>query len=189
MKNIKISYRNLIILIIAIIMLIAIGIAITMARYRSTGSAEINAEVAFYVLNEGYQEGNIMLSGLYPREAPFEYEFTVSNNDGTNISETTLDYNIELKMTTNLPLEIDIYKNGTKLTEASAIENSIVLDQSGQCYIRKINIKKGSLTFNQNQTDTYKVSARFPESYKNNSEYQSIIDHVSIVLDAQQRID
>ena len=117
----KILYRNLIILVIAIIILVAIGIAITMARYRSTGSVGLSADVAFYVIEEGYQESNIMLSELYPSSAPFEYEFTVSNHDGTNISETTLDYNLELKMTTNLPLEIEIYKNGTKLTSTTDI--------------------------------------------------------------------
>ena len=91
MKLKKISYRNLIILIVAIILLIILGIAITMARYRSTGSTTVNAEVAFYVIEEGFQTGNIMLSNLYPRETPFEYEFTVANTDGSNVSEVSLD--------------------------------------------------------------------------------------------------
>lgn len=193
-KSKKVLYRNLIVLIVAIILLIIIGIVVTMARYRSTGTTSTEAEVAFYVLEEGFQGENIMLSGLYPREEAFEYNFTVSNTvaneEGTNIvSEVSLDYNMELKMTTNLPLEVDIYKNGTKLTSADDIENNIILDESGQCYIRKINIKSGSFTFNQSKTDTYTLSAKFPTSYKANQEYQSIIDIASIVLESKQKIN
>ena len=187
-KNKKISYRNLIILIIAIILLIIIGIAITMARYKSVGNTEIEAEIAFFVIEEGYQAGNIMLAGLYPRQDPFEYTFTVANTDGTNVSEVSLDYTVEIKMTTNLPLEIEIYKDGTKLEGTDIITNSIELDESNQCYIRKINIKNGSFRFNQSKTDTYKISAVFPETYKSNSAYESVIDHVSIVVDAKQKI-
>lgn len=188
--NRKISYRNLIILIIAIIALIIIGIAITMARYRTTGTTSLDAEVAFYVVKEEYQTRSIMLSGLYPREEPFEYNFTVSNYyDQVNIAEVTLDYTIEMKMTTNLPLEIEIYKNGRKLENSDVIDNNIVLDESGTCYIRKINIKKGSFIHAQKAKDTYTVSAKFPTTYKNDEEYQSMIDHVSIVIDAKQKIE
>ena len=58
-NNKKISYRNLIILIVAIVLLIIVGIAITMARYTSTGSTDIEADIAFYVVEEGFQTGNI----------------------------------------------------------------------------------------------------------------------------------
>lgn len=187
-KNRKTLYRNLIILIVAIILLIIIGIAITMARYRSTGNTEVSAEVAFFVVEEGLQTGNIMLDNLYPREQAFEYDFTVSNTDGTKIAETSIEYEMELRITTNLPLEIDIYKDGSKLTNANDIENNIVLDESGQCYIRKIKIKKGEFTFNQEKTDTYKISVKFPTQYSTNEEYEGMIDHVSIVLDAKQKI-
>lgn len=187
-KNRKTLYRNLIILIVAIILLIIIGIAITMARYRSTGNTEVSAEVAFFVVEEGLQTGNIMLDNLYPREQAFEYDFTVSNTDGTKIAETSIEYEMELRITTNLPLEIDIYKDGSKLTNANDIENNIVLDESGQCYIRKIKIKKGEFTFNQEKTDTYKISVKFPTQYSTNEEYEGMIDHVSIALDAKQKI-
>ena len=185
----RISQRNLIILIIAIILLIIIGITITMARYRSTGIVGANAEIAFYVVKEGHQEGNIMLSGLYPSTTPFEYEFTVANFDGSNVAETTLDYTLELKMTTNLPLEVKVFKNGNELTNTADIENNIVLDESGQNYIRKINIKTGRFIFNESKTDTYKISATFPIGYSANEEYQNIIDHVAVLLDAKQKID
>ena len=184
----KISYRNLIILIVAIILLIIIGITITMARYKSQGNTVANAEIAFYVLKEGYQQGNIMLANLYPSEDPFEYEFTITNTDGTNVAETSLEYSIELQITTNLPLEIEIYKNDTKLTNADDIENNVVLDESGQCYIRNIKINNGSFTFNQSKTDVYRLSAEFPIEYSAIEEYEGVIDNVAITLESKQKI-
>lgn len=191
MKNRKkISYRKLIILVVAIVLLIIIGISITMARYKSTGHTVTNAQIAFFVIEEGFQTGNIMLSGLYPRSTPFEYEFTVANTDEENhTSQTSIEYTIDLTMTTNLPLEIGIYKDNTLLTSADDIENNIVLDESGQCYVRKIKIKSGLFTYNNAKTDVYKLSATFPESYKNVEEYEGMIDNVSIVVDAKQKIN
>lgn len=193
-KNKKLSKCNLIILIVAIILLIIIGISITMARYKSTGGTTAIAEIAFFVVEEGFQAGNIMLEDLYPREDPFEYEFTVANTDGTITAETSIDYTIEMVITTNLPLDISIYRknsNGgsySKLTSSDSIENNIQLDTTGQTYIRKIKIKDGSFTFNQGQTDTYKLSAIFPTEYSDIEEFEGMIDNVAITVDAKQKI-
>lgn len=188
-KTQKISYRNLIILIVTIILLIIIGVTITMARYRSTGNTSAVAEIAFFTLEEGHQTNNIMLEGLYPREEAFEYDFTIANVKEESIAEISIDYNMELVITTNLPLQIEIYKNGTKLTKAEDIENNIELDSTGQCYIRRIKIKNGSFIFNQPKTDTYTLSALFPKSYSNVEEYEGMIDNVALTLDAKQKID
>ena len=196
-KNKKISYRNLIILIVAIILLIIIGITITMARYKSTGSSSVMAEVAFFVVEEGFQEGNIMLEGLYPREDPFEYEFTIANTDGTITAETSIDYTIDMVITTNLPLDIKMYRktsnggNYSELTDEDIIENKIEVREVGDTwttYVRKIKIKDGNFKFNRAQTDTYKLSATFPIEYNDIEEFEGMIDNVAITVDAKQKI-
>ena len=195
MKRKKSSYRNLIVLIIAIVLLITIGIAITMARYRSKGHTALSAEVAFYVIEEGYMTGNIMLSGLYPREEVFEYDFTVANTDGTNTAEVTMNYNMDITITTNLPLNIEIHKKEegsetySKITDANILENEIVLDESNQCYVRKIKIKNQLLTYNVTQIDQYKLVAEFPIEYNEVEEYEGVIDNASILLEATQKIN
>ena len=196
-KNKKISYRNLIILIVAIILLIIIGITITMARYKSTGSSSVMAEVAFFVVEEGFQEGNIMLEGLYPREDPFEYEFTIANTDGTITAETSIDYTIDMVITTNLPLDIKMYRktsnggNYSELNDEDIIENKIEVREVGDTwttYVRKIKIKDGNFKFNRAQTDTYKLSATFPIEYNDIEEFEGMIDNVAITVDAKQKI-
>ena len=193
-KNKK-TYRNLIILIVIIIALIIIGISMTMGRYTGDATAEMTTDIALFVFEEGLQEGSLLLSGLYPREAAFEeFEFTIANTDGEKTAQVSIDYTAELKITTNLPLEIDIYKKtsseGTysKLEDEDEITNEIVLDESEQCYIRKITIKSGSFTHSQAQTDTYKLSVKFPPEYKTEEEFAGMVDHVSIVVDAKQKV-
>lgn len=196
-KNKKISYRNLIILIVAIILLIIIGITITMARYKSTVGLETVAEIAFFVVEEGFQEGNIMLEGLYPREDPFEYEFTIANTDGTITAETSIDYTIDMVITTNLPLDIKMYRktsnggNYSELDDDDIIENKIEVREVGDTwttYVRKIKIKDGNFKFNRSQTDTYKLSATFPIEYNDIEEFEGMIDNVAITVDAKQKI-
>lgn len=187
-NNKKISRHNLIILIVSIIVLIAIGISITMARYKSTGNTDILADIAFWVFEEGFQTGNIMLKDLYPRDQAFEYTFSVSNADGTKVAETSLEYTIYLTATTNLPLEFEVYKDNEKLT-GDNIENNIVLDESGQCYVRKIKINNGEFSFNQAKTDNYKLLVTFPIEYKDTEEFEGMIDNIDITVDAKQKID
>lgn len=192
-RNKKSPYHNLIILMVIIIVLVIIGTAITMARYRSSGTSEASAEVAIFVLKTGIEEENLLLSGLYPREEAFEYEFTIANIDGEKVAEVSIDYTVELQITTNLPLNIDVYKKTSsdetysKLTDENDITNEIVLDKSEQCYIRKINIKGGSFTYNEEQTDTYKLSITFPITYSEVEEFEGMVDNVSIIVEAKQK--
>ncbi len=188
-KNIKISSRKLTILIVAIILLIIIGIIITMARYSSIGTTTATAQLAFTVVEEGYQSGNVMFENLYPREEKFLYEFTITNTDGEHVAETSLDYTMDFKITTNLPLEIEVYKNDKLLTSEEDIVNEIVLDSSRQNYIRHIKIKNGTFIFNELKEDKYKLLVTFPIEYSENEEYEGVVDNVSILLEATQKID
>lgn len=187
-KNKKNSRYNLIILIVFVIILIVIGISITMARYKSTGSSSISSDIAFWVFEEGFQTGSIMLTDLYPRNEAFEYTFSVSNTKGTKVAETSLEYTMYLTTTTNLPLEYEIYKDNQKLV-GDDIENNIVLDESGQCYVRKIKINNGEFSFDQTKTDNYKLLVTFPSKYSSTEEFEGMIDNIDIAVDAKQKID
>ncbi len=192
-NNKKIHIRNLIVVIV-IIVLIVVGIAITMSRYMSGGQSTLNADIAFYVVKEEFQVGNIFLTDLYPSNTTFDYTFTVTNAvtnpDGSvNTAETSIDYVVELEATTNLPLEFSVYRNGTKLTGSSNIENTVVLDETGESYIRKIKVKKGSFTYNEQKTDTYKVAVKFPIQYAEYEEYEGMIDNINIKIDSKQKIN
>jgi len=195
-NNKKINIKNLIVLIIIIVLLV-VGISITMSRYMSDAQTVLDVDVAFYVVKDNYvQEGNIFLNNLYPRPStePFNYVFTVANTDGTNTAETNIEYTVELEITTNLPLQFSIYKkenegSEAKLTSADDIANYVELDDAGDSYVRKIIIKSGNFTFEETQTDTYRIEVVFPEEYAEYEEYEGMIDNVNLRLEAKQKID
>lgn len=190
MGNKKTSYSiNLMSLIVMIFFIAIVGIAITMSRYRSLGQSTLNADIAFYVVKDEYQEENVSLQNLYPSEETFDYQFTVSNSDGTNTAETSIDYTADLVITTNLPLEFKVYKNDNELTKIEDIENNVTKDSTGNTYIRKIKIKNGSFTHSQAKTDTYKLEVEFPIEYAQNEKLQGIIDNINIAIDAKQKIN
>lgn len=190
MGNKKNSYSiNLMFLIVMIFFIAIVGIAITMSRYKSLGESILNADIAFYVVKDEYQEENVVLQNLYPSETPFVYQFTISNSNGTNTAETSIEYIVELEATTNLPLQFKIYKNNTELTNNSDITNEITRDETGSTYIRKIKIKNGSFEHGQTKTDTYKISIEFPIEYAQKEEYQGILDNINITINSKQKID
>ena len=187
MNNKKIHIKNLIVLIIVII-LIAVGISITMSRYKSESESTLSADVAFYVVKDGYQTGNIFLENVYPRDEVYTYQFTVANFEGSNTAETSIDYTVDLDITTNLPLTYKIYRGSTQLTSSSDVSNQVVLDDTGATYMRKIQIK-GNFAHGVKKTDTYKIEVTFPKSYAENEEFEGMIDNINIKLDAKQKID
>lgn len=188
-KNTKSYSINLITVIIFVIIIsLIIGISTTMSRYKSEAEATFNTEIAFYVLKDTYQEGNIFVKDLYPCEKTFDYEFSVTNTDGTNVAETSIDYTVEMEITTNLPLEFKIYRNNSELTNAKDITNSIVVDETGETYIRKI-IIKGSFDYAVETTDEYTVSVEFPIEYAEYEEYEGMVDNINIRLNSQQKLN
>lgn len=187
-QNKKEIHINLIVLIVVIVLII-VGIRITMARYASQGQTTTTTDVAFYILKDSYQEGSLVLDELSPSNDTYDYQFTVANFEGNKVAETSIDYEVELDVTTNLPLEFKVYKNNTLLTSTTDREIKVQLDDSRQSYIRKIIIKKGTFKYNEKTTDTYKLEVTFPLSYNQYEEFEGMIDNINIKVDAKQKTD
>ncbi len=187
-ENVKVIHVNIVAVLIVLILII-VGINMTMARFRSKSDTETNAQIAFYLVNDQYQEGHLFLKDLYPREESFDYTFTVSNYDEERVSETSLEYSIELEITTNLPLQFEIFKNDKKVEGKDNIDDTVHLDNQLQSYVRTILIKNNELQFSKETTDTFKVAVTFPIKYNEHEEFQGLIDNVNIKLESRQKIE
>ena len=82
------------------------------ARYRSTATSQADVDLAYYFVKAGDISQDLKLERILPRTNKYTYSFSVANYDGNNRTETAIDYTIELKTTTNLPLNYKIYKQG-----------------------------------------------------------------------------
>lgn len=154
----------------------------TLAKYSSSGKSDANVDVAFYLLQEQTLSDEIILEDVMPSDNVYTYNFTVANNDGTKRSEVDLEYDIELRMTTNLPLNYSLYvNNGTE----DLFENyETEVDEDGT-YFKKIISRENVFGFNENQENVYRLEIRFPIEY-NSIEYQGIAEALDIIINSKQ---
>lgn len=159
---------------------------ISFSRYSSSASGNIDAKIAFFVVDVGTYEQTISLSDLIPSSQEYIYVFNVNNFKGESRCNVNLDYHIKFETTTNLPLEFKIYKGSN--TNNIIVNNSIY--QDGDMYFRRLSTNvSSSFTYDSNQTDTYTLVVNFPYEYRNNPDaYQGLIDSFSIIIDAEQSI-
>ena len=180
----KKKFYNKIIIIFALLVIFILTLKNTLAKYSSLGKSEANVDVAFYLIKDQKISETIALEEMMPSDEVYTYTFSISNNDGTDRTETALKYKISIRMTTNLPLTYELYMNdGTNnLFEGYTTEQ----DEFGT-YFKTITSAENIFGFEQNETNTYRLDVRFPKEY-NSVEYQGIIEALEITIDSQQLI-
>lgn len=181
---------------IIIILLLIVGIVVafvkikdTLARYASKVSAEKKVDVAFYLMDNSFKDdAKLILDDILPSETAYEYTFTVSNSNGVKISETTMEYDVIITATTNLPLTYTIEKDG----EACSTQETIIQDDYGT-YYKQISILSddNDLVFEHSteSTNEFVIKVLFPKSYSTASEYADLIENVRLEVSGRQVID
>ncbi len=156
----------------------------SVAKYRSTARSSADVDLAFYMFQASDISQDLKLASILPRVAPYEYTFSVANNDGTDRTETAISYTIEFKTTTNLPLNFKVYNSQDMTTDL--VESSETIADDDGTYFKYIKVTGGNLGFEQNEQVTYKIHVEFPEDY-NLAEYEGIVEYVKISIKSTQR--
>lgn len=156
----------------------------TGAIFQTETSSQSNVDIAFYCIKEDFQTMTLKLDDILPRIEPYIYNFTVSNNDGTKRTETELQYDLIIRTTTNLPLDITLFDTNSGVSEIGT--ETIALDSDGT-YFRIINIPQREFGFLNNQTDSFRIEVVLPTTYKS-YEYQDMIELIEINVDSKQKI-
>ena len=186
----KLKNHFKIIAVFILLILIIISIYKTLSKYQSNSNSEGEIDVAFYLLKEDFQSMSLNLGNIEPRQAPYVYTFTISNNHDNKRTEVDLEYDLEIKTTTNLPLEYQLYLNENyNSNNATNIitENILERDQYNTIF-RKIQTTRKQFNYTTNQSNTYNLVVYFPERFKTIN-YQNIIDGIIINVNSRQIID
>ena len=162
----------------------------TSARYESEANVSAEANVAFFLVDQGTYEQTISLSGLTPSLDPVYYTFYVRNyNDSGSRANVDLEYTIKFETTTNLPLLYEVVRNEnfdpgyTNLMTNSTTRQ----DEYGVFYNVYTNNNTYSFSHRRNEIDQYKLKVIFPESNKNYPDYyQGAVELFSVIIDANQ---
>lgn len=198
MINKKAFFKSLIVITLLIIIIVAvIQIRNTLARYETSATTERDVDVAFWIMDNSFQEDRLLIEDIYPSTNPFEYTFTVSNFKDDKIAETDMEYEIVLTMTTNLPLSYEIQRNGTTYSNK---QEKLYTDTDGTVY-REIRFGTAENPYplimdtisntthtKTKVTDTYKIKVTFPQENSANLEYADLMEYIKIGLTARQVI-
>lgn len=156
----------------------------TGAIFQTETSSEANIDIAFYCIKEDFQTMTLKLDNILPRSTPYSYDFTISNNNGTKRTETELQYDLSIRTTTNLPLDIKLYDTNTGMVEIGTVT---IMQDSDDTFFRIITVPQREFGFLNNQTDKFTIEVILPEIYKSH-EYQDIIELIEINVDSKQKI-
>lgn len=161
----------------------------TYTKYESNVDLNANANVAFFIIDQGTYESTIALDGLVPSTDPIYYTFYVANHKNGKRTKVDMNYRIKFETTTNLPLTYEIIRNQTfEGAHTNIIDSATVRQDDNDVYYR-VFTDNDTYTFNHNANivDQYVLKVVFPASYKNYPDlYQGVVELFSIIIDAEQ---
>ena len=158
-------------------------------RYESDVDLSANANVAFFVIDQGTYESSIAISDLLPSPTPVYYTFYVANYKDGKRTNVDLEYTIKFETTTNLPLQYEVIRNQSfSGTHTNILTNSSVRQDDNDVFYKVFtNNNTYSFSHNANQVDEYTIKIVFPESYKDYPDlYQGVIELFSVIINASQ---
>lgn len=185
-KKLRILYAKMVILILSCLIIARIFILV-LSKYESISNSYANVDIAFYLLKEDYKTMTIDLASIVPRDNEYIFEFSIGNQEGEQIAEVDLEYELTLRATTNLPLGYKLYLNEEYTSEGSTNiikENTVNADEYGT-YFRTMTTEKILLKYTEGKTNLYQLVVTFPSNY-NQEIYQNILELLEINVNAEQ---
>mgnify|MGYP004563836469 FL=1 len=183
-KKFKRTFFSSIVIFLLIIIISSIGF--TYARYESDTTLKLNPNIAFFIVEATNTTKSLELTKMVPSNDYYDYYFEVSNFNDTGKANVDLNYNIQLKMTTNLPLTYEIYKVEDN-TMANINTVNISTNQDGMYFKEYVDTNDYFMACKTKKTDRFLLRVYFPLEYKNNPDYyESVIDLVEININATQ---
>lgn len=156
---------------------------IAFSRYETTAKSNASVDLAFYLIDDNYYTDNIKLLDLVPRSEPYTFTFSVSNYNNSKVADTNIEYDLNLRTTTNIPLNYELYLNGD-YTNNIIIDDNTAADEDGT-YFRTLTTEKRTMYYSNNTRNLYTLYVYFPIDYTS-KEYANLIEYVEINIDSKQ---
>ena len=187
MKKVRINSkklkRNIICVSIIVVFVVAVIIfPSTLSRFQSKGNGEAKVDLAFSLINTDELVSDIELENVLPDNKVHEYSFSVKNyDDEGNRIDVILEYDITMKVTTNLPIEYSLYDSEGNLMDTSL---ETIQDEDGT-YFNVYKTDKKIATYKEDTIETYTIKYSLDSVYSDYN-YQDIIELLSVEINVKQ---
>lgn len=189
LKNIKYREEKKRLVVVGVFLILILFIAFGLlskayASYQSNVKLNANIDQALYIFGGERLSFNIEPSKIVPSATPYSYKFSVSNFDANKQSDVNIEYTISVRTTTNLPIQLSLFRNGT--TDNLLSNVSFETDDDGSWYkVYKIT-DKFNMSYEDKVTDVYTFKVFFPPEYSKNEVYADAIENIEIILKSAQ---
>ena len=123
----KVKHISKYIMIVAIILVAILLFPSTLSMYSSDGEGDADVDIAYSLLHADSLSSTIRLENIVPSDDYQNYDFVIRNYEDDdagnhNIIDVNMKYYVDIKATTNLPIEYILYDDkGTMLAKNTDI--------------------------------------------------------------------
>lgn len=195
-KNIRYTdekYRFLLFAFALFLMLFLASYLLRVAFARYEVRARLNSQIdkALYIIGAEKLDFNLEPEGIVPSNTPYVYRFSVSNFNETKNSDVDMEYVVKVRTTTNLPINVRMYRNeaytangATNIFSGAQVEE----DEDGAYYYLYESSSSYELLYENKTTDIYSLVIDFPSTYANQPIYANYIEGLEVIIESKQII-
>ena len=161
------------------------------SRYEVRTKLMANIDKALYIFKSDSIQFNLDSDGIIPRDESYIYKFSVSNFNSDTTSDVDLTYDVKVRTTTNLPIQIQMYRNQLpEDNDAQDILNGATNIQDSDLawyhlYDANANYE---MLYETRKTDVYTMVITFPSIYADDETYANYIECIEVILESKQML-
>lgn len=161
------------------------------SRYEVRAKINANIDKALYIFEDEKLTFNLEPTGIIPRDDPYTYKFSVSNFNASKESDVDISYKVSIRTTTNLPIQLKLYRNELYDSETSVnlLNGSSVAQDEDSAWYRVYNVTdEFEFLYTSKSTDVFTLVISFPSVYSENPIYADYIENIEVTLESKQII-
>lgn len=161
------------------------------SRYEVRAKINANIDKALYIFEDEKLSFNLESNGIIPRDEPYIYKFSVSNFNASKESDVDISYKVSIRTTTNLPIQLKLYRNELYNSETSVnlLNGTSVVQDEDEAWYRIYSVSdEFEFLYTSRSTDVFTLVINFPSVYSENPIYADYIENIEVTLESKQII-
>lgn len=161
------------------------------ASYESNARLNAGIDQALYIFGTDEIDFNLDPEQIVPSDDPYVYKFSIQNYDDEKDTDVDIEYTVDLRTTTNLPITIKLYRNENY--DAAGANNllgdPVIKQDEDSAYYRTYNqLGAYDMPYTARTKDIYTIVINYPKSFSDYEVYADYIEDIEITIKSKQVI-